>query len=78
MPSALKSQYGEIWKEYQKHKTPDSKIVCQIDKLEMALQAKTYQKEGASKETIAPFLESASTSITHPKLKELFEQILQD
>ena len=78
LPSALKSQYGEIWKEYQNHTTPESKIVCQIDKLEMALQAKTYQKEGASKEKTAPFLESARTSITHPKLKELFDQILQD
>ena len=78
LPSALKSQYDEIWKEYQNHTTPESKIVHQIDKLEMALQAKTYQKEGASKEKTAPFLESARTSITHPKLKELFDQILQD
>jgi len=78
LPSTLKSQYDEIWKEYQNHTTPESKIVHQIDKLEMALQAKTYQKEGASKEKTAPFLESARISITHPKLKELFTKIVEE
>ena len=78
LPSDLKSQYDEIWKEYQYHITPESKIVHQIDKLEMALQAKTYQKEGASKEKTEPFLESARISITHPKLKELFTKIVEE
>jgi hypothetical protein len=44
----------------------------------MALQAKTYQKEGIPKEKIESFLESARISITHPKLKELFNLIQQD
>jgi len=78
LPITLKSQYDEIWTEYQNHTTPESKIVHQIDKLEMALQAKTYQKEGAPKEKILPFLESARISITHPKLKEIFTKIIED
>jgi len=78
LPITLKSQYDEIWTEYQNHATPESKIVHQIDKLEMALQAKTYQKEGAPKEKILPFLESARISITHPKLKEIFTKIIED
>jgi hypothetical protein len=44
----------------------------------MALQAKTYQKEGISQEKITSFLESARISITHPKLKEIFQRIIQD
>ena len=78
LPITLKSQYDEIWTEYQNHATPESKIVHQIDKLEMALQAKTYQKEGAPKEKILPFLESVRISITHPKLKEIFTKIIED
>ena len=78
LPITLKSQYDEIWTEYQNHATPESKIVHQIDKLEMALQAKTYQKEGAPKEKILPFLESARINITHPKLKEIFTKIIED
>ena len=78
LPITLKSQYDEIWTEYQNHATPESKIVHQIDKLEMALQAKTYQKQGAPKEKILPFLESVRISITHPKLKEIFTKIIED
>jgi len=78
LPITLKSQYDEIWTEYQNHTTPESKIVHQIDKLEMALQAKTYQKQGAPKEKILPFLESARINITHPKLKEIFTKIIED
>ena len=78
LPDAIKLQYGQIWEEYQKQESPESKIVHQIDKLEMALQAKMYQKEGASKEAIESFFKSAENEITHPKLKELFNQIIQD
>jgi len=78
LPTILKSQYDELWNEYQNHTTPESQIVHQIDKLEMALQAKIYQKEGIPKEKIESFLESARISITHPKLKELFNLIQQD
>jgi putative hydrolase of HD superfamily len=78
LPTIIKSQYDELLKEYQNHTTPESQIVHQIDKLEMALQAKTYQKEGIPKEKIESFLEYARISITHPKLKELFNLIQQD
>jgi putative hydrolase of HD superfamily len=78
LPDAIKLQYGKIWKEYQKQESPESKIVHQIDKLEMVLQAKMYQKEGAPAEAIESFFKSAENQITHPKLKELFDQIVQD
>ena len=78
LPDAIKLQYAQIWEEYQKQESPESKIVHQIDKLEMALQAKMYQKEGASKEAIESFFKSAENEITHPKLKEILNQILHD
>jgi putative hydrolase of HD superfamily len=78
LPDAIKLQYGQIWEEYQKQESPESKIVHQIDKLEMALQAKMYQKEGSPKDAIESFFKSAENEITHPKLKELFNQIIQD
>jgi len=52
--------------------------VHQIDKLEMALQAKIYKKDGHSQEKIESFLESARADITDPKLKELFTKIIDD
>ena len=68
----------EIWKEYQENNTEESSIVHQIDKLEMALQAKIYLSQGHSKEKLETFFESAKSSITHPKLKELFTKIIDD
>lgn len=76
LPETIKSQYLEIWQEYQENNSPESKLVHQIDRLEMALQAKLYQKEGYSKEKLDSFFESAKTDITEPKLKELFTMII--
>ena len=42
----------------------------------MAFQAKIYEKNGKTLGDIKPFLESAKTSITDKKLKELFTKIM--
>ena len=43
--------YLQIWQEYQKIILMKASIVHQIDKLEMALQAKMYQKKDILKKT---------------------------
>ena len=78
LPETVKSQYLEIWKEYQNNNSKESLFVHQIDKLEMALQAKIYQKDGKTMEDIEPFLESAKRSITDKKLKEIFTKIIEE
>ena len=78
LPNSIKSEYDKIWKEYQNNSSLEAQIVHQIDKLEVALQAKIYQKSGLSKEDITTFLETAKSDITHPKLKDILNQILQD
>ncbi len=78
LPDLIKSQYLQIWQEYQKNSSPESKIIHQIDRLEMALQAKIYEKDGHSKEKLESFFESARADITDPKLKELFTKIIKD
>ncbi len=78
LPDLIKSQYLQIWQEYEENNSPESKIVYQIDKLEMVLQAKIYEKEGYSQEKLESFFESAKIDITDPKLKELFTKIIED
>lgn len=78
LPKSIRSQYQNIWNEYQENKTSEAIMVHQIDKLEMALQAKVYEKEGYSKEKLQSFVESAEQGITNPKLKELFRNIIED
>jgi len=78
LPDLIKSQYLQIWKEYQERTSPESKLVHQIDKLEMALQANIYKKDGHSQEKLESFFESAKMDITDPKLKELFTEIINE
>jgi len=78
LPDSIKSQYLQIWKEYQENDSLESKFVHQIDRLEMVLQAKIYEKEGYSQKKLESFFESAKTGITDPNLKELFTKIIKD
>lgn len=78
LPDLIKFQYLQIWQEYQQNMSLESKIVHQMDRLEMALQAKIYQKDGHSTEKLESFFESAKKDITNPELKELFTKIIED
>ena len=81
LPDSIRSAYLEIWQEYQENNSAESSIVHQLDKLEMALQAKIYQnkaEEGHTKERLESFYESARKEINDPKLKELFGNIMED
>ena len=77
LPASLQKQYCIIWEEYQSNNSKEAKVVHQIDRLEMALQAKIYSNEGYSKEKLDSFFNSARNEITDPKLSELFRKILE-
>lgn len=78
LPEKIKTEYLKIWDEYQDNTSDESILVHQIDKLEMVLQAKKYQKEGYDKKKLESFFISASTEISNPQLKELFTQIINE
>lgn len=56
-------EYEKIWLEFLQNKTAVAKFVHRIDKLEMALQADQYAKQGYSITLLAPFFESAKTAV---------------
>lgn len=78
LPGNIKSNYSEIWKEYQDSISKEAMLVHQIDRLEMALQAKVYQKEGHSTDKLNSFFEYAKKDIVDPTLKELFTKIVDE
>ena len=78
LPDLIKSQYLQIWQEYQENNSIESKLVHQIDKLEMVLQANIYKKDGHSQEKLESFFESAKIDIIDPKLKELFTETIKE
>ena len=49
LPNSLRKNYLRIWNEYINNITVNAKFVHNMDKLEMALQAKEYEFEGYQK-----------------------------
>lgn len=76
LPDNLHEKYLDIWNEYIENKTVSSKFVHNIDKLEMAMQAKSYELDGYSKQSLQVFLSSAMDYISNDKF-ELVSEILR-
>ena len=66
-------EYYEIWKEFILGKSEEAKVVYEIDKLEMILQAKEYEKI-YGKESLKEFLKEEK-KIKNPYLISLVEEI---
>ncbi|MFY9300986.1 MAG: HD domain-containing protein [Candidatus Nitrosotenuis sp.] len=76
LAKSQKSQYWKIWQEYQRNSSKEARLLHQIDKLEMAIQASEYKKAGFTKRQLAPFLKSAKTATTDPYLRKILSEFL--
>lgn len=63
LPAKVRSDYAKIWREYLQDKTKEARFVHRIDKLEMALQAARYARDGYSAELLTQFFESAHKAV---------------
>jgi putative hydrolase of HD superfamily len=59
-----------LWEDYEKSRTAEARFVHELDKLEMALQARRYAARADTRE----FLDSARRSITDPRLRSLLPE----
>ena len=75
LPEGMASEYMQIWNEYVDGVSAESKIVHQVDKLEMALQAAAYRKDGHPEDALETFFESARAQVTNPLLREMLADI---
>ena len=76
LPSFLRGKYLDIWNEYIDNSTVSAKFVHNMDKLEMALQAKEYEFDGYSNQSLQIFLKSATDYISNDSFDIVLE-ILQ-
>lgn len=77
LPSNISQTYFKIWNEYQENCTSEAILLHEIDKLEMAFQAKSYQSQGISDEKIISFLQPAINNIKNKKVKEVLSKFLE-
>ena len=78
LPRPLSEEYLLLWNEFQQNSSVESRLVHQIDKLEMALQAKIYSKNDFKPEQMAPFFKTAKDEITEKSIKEILEMVLEE
>ena len=76
LPQTIQLDYQNIWDEFLARDTPESRLVHELDKLEMALQAKIYEKD-VDPERVKPFIISAVEQIIDPDLKKILVDILK-
>jgi len=76
LPPKIRYEYQEMWNEFLIRDTPEARLVHELDKLEMALQAKIYEKE-VDPERVKPFIISAVEQIIDPDLKKILVDILK-
>ena len=76
LPEGLRQRYWKLWLEYAERKTKEAKVVRQLEKLEMALQAREYEEVQPSLEETERFIDSADRVITSPDIRKLFSRIL--
>lgn len=75
LPKGVRGKYIEVWHEYATCETDEAKAVRQLEKLEMALQAKEYEKAEVAKESLTAFIKSADESILSSAIRALFSCI---
>lgn len=74
LPNKLKRLYTEIFDDFLECKTEEAKLVSQLDKLEMALQATLYKKKGYH--GLSEFHSTASKRVRDVRLAKMYRSIL--
>ena len=77
LPSEIAGQYFELWDEYQINSSQEAMLIHDIDKLEMAFQAKFYQNEGISKEKLQTFFNTAKKEIKSKNLRDILSSFME-
>ena len=77
VPEEQRKKYLGIIDEYRGADTPEARLLHQVDKLEMAVQADRYRLEGAGG-GVEQFLETADRAITDPSMRKVFNMLSED
>ena len=75
LPSGLKKNYSNVWEEWSGKRTSEARLVSQLDKLEMAIQATEYGKRGHSLERLLEFFSSTEAAVTDKELRNIIQDI---
>lgn len=76
LPVAVGNEVFNLWMEYEQNETKEAKLVHQLDKFEMMIQAKEYER--AHGKHLEQFYEPYYEKITNPILKKWLEEFMKE
>ncbi|NCA82780.1 MAG: HD domain-containing protein [Opitutae bacterium] len=62
--------YLAVWEEFEEGKTPEARLMKEIDRLEMGLQASVYEQDHVG-DDLSAFFDSTDQALTTPQLREI-------
>ncbi|MEM0117591.1 MAG: HD domain-containing protein [Conexivisphaerales archaeon] len=74
LPYRVKRMYRKTFDEFIKNESKEARLVAQIDKLEMALQAENYRKKGYKE--LDEFFKTAEKKVKDQRLIEIMRYLL--
>ena len=77
LPARSKAAYKRLWIDLQLQRTREARLVHQLDKLEMGLQAAVYSRK-ASRQKVGDFYRSAERGITDEYLRRELKEGIDD
>lgn len=73
---AARPDLSDLWEAYESQADPESRFVRQLDRLDMALQARRYADRGTP--NLEEFLDSAATVVEDPALVAILDALRAD
>ena len=67
--------YLAIWEEFEAQATPEARLMKEIDRLEMGLQASIYEQEGF--DNLSAFFNSTDKALATPELRKILDALLK-
>ena len=68
-------EYLAIWEEFEAGETAAARLLRELDRLEMGLQAAVYEQDGLG--NLSKFFDSADRALSTPELREIFAALLK-
>ena len=66
-------EYVALWREYEEGATAEARLLRQLDRLEMGLQALIYERQGLA--DLSEFHETVDAAAWPPQLRDLLDEL---
>ncbi|MBR4188650.1 MAG: HD domain-containing protein [Kiritimatiellae bacterium] len=68
-------EYLAVWEEYEACETPEARLVKQVDRLEMGVQASIYEHEKFA--DLSDFFDSTDKALSTPELRAVYDELVR-